>query len=210
MASTVWERRISKNDILDSMDTVGMGARSHEEMRDVLKNPDASGPKEHYYMVRGGKERGNVTIWVSGKVGDEYIKTFGHYHTWDFGERYQILSGEGIALMQKRAVVGGTPSDDTIEEFVVLPLKAGDVLDIPIGFGHMLANIGEQFLVSLDNSPSDPDTEKVRPHADYEPIRRMHGFAYYLVEHDGKPALVKNSQYGEIAKTDFAGIPVIA
>lgn len=209
IASTGLRHRAGKHVILVYMDAVGQGARSHEEMRDVLKNPEAEGPKEHYYMLRGGKERGNVTVWVPGKVGDEFIKTFGHYHTSDFPERYQILAGEGIALMQKRRMVDGAPADDQIEAFKVLHLKAGDILDIPIGFGHMLANTGNQFLVSLDNSPSDPETEKVRPHADYEPIRRMHGFAYYVVEHEGAPTLVKNPTYSEVGSTDFAGVSVI-
>lgn len=192
------------------MDQIGQGARTHEEMQDVLKNPGMPGPAHHYFMLRGGKELGNVTVWSPGLVGDEYIKTFGHYHTWDFGERYEIISGSGIALMQKRTVIDGTPSDDVIENFKVLRLTKGDVLNIEIGYGHMLANTTPQFLISLDNSPSDPETEKVRPHADYEPIRRMHGFAYYLVERNGAPALVRNTRYKDVRSVDFAGVPVIA
>jgi hypothetical protein len=45
-------------------------------------------------------------------------------------------------------------------------------------------------------------------HADYEPVRRMHGFAYYLVEHEGAPALVKNARYGEVKAVEAGGIPV--
>ena len=37
----------------------------------------------------------------------------------------------------------------------------------------------------------------------------MRGFAYYVVEHNGKPALVKNKLYKEVRKTELAGLPVI-
>ena len=188
------------------MDQQPMTGRTHEEMRDVLKDPDAIGPDVHYTMLRGGPEKGNITAWKPGLVGEEYIKTFGHYHTWDFAETYRITSGRGVALMQKRAVEDGKPIDDKLDDFLVINVEAGDLLEIPPGYGHILANTGEDALITTDNSPSNDPS---RPHADYEPIRRMHGFAYYLVCRDGSPALVKNPLYKEIAETDFAGIPVV-
>jgi hypothetical protein len=32
-------------------------------------------------------------------------------------------------------------------------------------------------------------------HADYEAVKKMKGFAYYVVEKDGEPSLVKNENY---------------
>jgi len=46
-------------------------------------------------------------------------------------------------------------------------------------------------------------------HADYEPVKRMRGFAYYVVESGGKPALKKNPKYKEIKKENLGGLPVI-
>jgi hypothetical protein len=37
----------------------------------------------------------------------------------------------------------------------------------------------------------------------------MKGFAYYVVEHEGKPALVKNALYKQIKKEDLAGLEII-
>ena len=38
----------------------------------------------------------------------------------------------------------------------------------------------------------------------------MRGFAYYVVERDGKPALIKNPLYTQpIGKEDFGGLPVL-
>src|SRR3989344_5015741 len=76
-------------------------ARSHEKMKEVLMHPDAEGPAVHYYMIRGGKDQKNITVWEPGKVGEEYIKTYGHYHVGNLEENYSILLGEGIALLPK-------------------------------------------------------------------------------------------------------------
>ena len=43
-------------------------------------------------------------------------------------------------------------------------------------------------------------------HADYEMIKKMRGFAYYVIERDGQPTLVRNSLYKEVRKTDFGGL----
>jgi hypothetical protein len=37
----------------------------------------------------------------------------------------------------------------------------------------------------------------------------MKGFAYYVIEKDGKPALVRNPLYKEVQKEDLGDIPVI-
>ena len=49
--------------------------RTHGEMKDVLLHSDLEGPEVHYYMIRGGKDKTNITIWETGLVGGEYIKT---------------------------------------------------------------------------------------------------------------------------------------
>ena len=38
------------------------GTRTHQMMKDVLMDPDTSGPEVYYYMVRGGKDFKNITI----------------------------------------------------------------------------------------------------------------------------------------------------
>ncbi len=170
-------------------------------------NPEAPGPAFHYYMIRGGSEKGNITVWEAGTVGGEYIKTYGHYHVDELPETYWVLEGEGIALLQKRR----DDTDDELEEFRVVPLKAGDRLDIPVGYGHMVANTGTGFLVTKDDSPvaGVGDSASMPLHADYEPFKRMHGFAYYVVERNGVPVLVRNPRYKEIHQEELAGLPVV-
>lgn len=175
-------------------------------------DPTAEGPAEHYYMIRGGTERKNVTVWEIGTVGGEYIKTYGHYHVGNLDETYWILQGEGVALLQKRVEVDGVPQDDRIEECKAIVVKPGDSVYMPPGYGHLVVNTGSVYLVTSDNSPVDfgeKDPVSMPGHADYEPVQRMQGFAYYVVEHEGKPALKKNPRYTEIRREDLGGLPVI-
>lgn len=193
------------------MTFVPYAARTHEKMQEVLMNPEAAGPAIHYYMIRGGKNKKNITVWESGTVGGEYIKTYGHYHVGALDETYWIVQGEGIALLQKRAVVDGVERADIIEEFRAIPVKAGDSVYMPPGYGHLVVNTGCEWLVTTDDSPVEGagDSASMPGHADYEPVKQMRGFAYYVIEHDGKPTLLQNPQYAEVRATDAGGVPVI-
>ncbi|HUO56293.1 MAG TPA: glucose-6-phosphate isomerase family protein [Candidatus Paceibacterota bacterium] len=184
-------------------------ARTQEKMQEVLMNPSATGPAIHYYMVRGGKEKRNVTILETGTVGGEYIKTYGHYHIGNLDETYWFCSGEGVVLQQK--LVDATKAD-AVEEFKAIKVKAGDSVYMPPGCGHLMVNTGSTWLVMVDDSPVDgaDDSASMPGHADYSMVKEMHGFAYYVVEKDGAPALVRNKKYSDVQKTDFGGIPVVS
>jgi glucose-6-phosphate isomerase len=173
--------------------------RPHEKMKEVLMDPSAKGPEIHYYMIRGGVDKKNITVWETGTVGKEYIKTYGHYHVGQLDETYWIVNGEGIVLLQtRREDSNGRPIDDEIETFKAIKVKAGDHVFIPSGTGHLVVNIGKNWLVTVDDSPvnfEEVDPVSLPGHADYEPVKKLQGFAYYVVEEDGKPKLVKNTKY---------------
>lgn len=175
------------------------GERNNDKMKEVLMSKEAEAPAVHYYMIRGGKDKTNITVWECGKVGDEYIKTYGHYHVGDISETYSILQGEGILLLQKRRIgADGQAIDDEIESFQARKVQAGDKIFIEPEQGHLIVNTGDIWLVTSDDSPVYPDD--VDPiglpgHADYTAVERMSGFAYFVVEKDGSPALVKNPKY---------------
>ena len=182
-------------------------ARTHEKMKEVLMNPDASGPAVHYYMIRGGKNKRNITVLEPGTVGGEYIKTYGHYHVGELDETYWFLYGEGIVLQQKLANLS---APDVVEEFKAIKVKAGDSVYMPPGYGHLMVNIGKTWLVVADDSPVEGagDSASMPGHADYEPVKKMRGFAYYVVEKNGGPVLVANKLYKEVRKTDFGSFLV--
>ena len=185
-----------------------LASRTHEKMKEVLMDSTAPGPATHYYMIRGGSKKRNITVWESGTVGGEYIKTYGHYHVGDLDETYWLVHGVGIALLQKMVVDNGAPQPDRIEEFKAISIKAGDSMYMPPGYGHLVVNTGAEWLVTADNSPilGTGDSASMPGHADYEAVKKMRGFAYYVVEKNGTPTLVPNTLYKEVRKTDFGGI----
>jgi oxalate decarboxylase/phosphoglucose isomerase-like protein (cupin superfamily) len=170
-----------------------LAVRTHDEMKPVLMAPDSEGPAIHYYMIRGGVEQKNVTVWSPGTVGGEYIKAFGHYHRDSFIETYTVVSGVGIMLLQEH-------KEGAIDEVVsikAIRVQPGSVIDIPPHTGHLLVNTGNEWLVTVDNSPVEQsNTESAWPkHADYESVKAMRGFAYYVVAENGTPAFIKNTLY---------------
>jgi len=169
--------------------------RTHEKMKDVLMNPEASGPSIYYYMIRGGTNKRNITVWEPGTVDGEYIKAYGHYHIGDLEEEYTILEGEGMILLQSPIVNG------SVESFKAIQVKAGDKIHIPKNTGHLALNTGKTWLVTSDDSPvnfEEKDPVSLPGHADYEVVKNMRGFAYYVVEVDGKPSFVKNPKYKNV------------
>ena len=181
--------------------------RPHEKMKEVLMYPDAPGPEIHYYMIRGGKGKTNITVWETGLVGGEYIKTYGHYHVGHLDETYYVISGEGVILLQNRKMdSAGNPIDDEIESFYAIKVKKGDRAFIPAGTGHLAANTGKVWFVTCDDSPvnfAEVDPVSLPGHADYEPMKKLKGFAYYLVDDAGQPTLVKNANYKTVPEPEW-------
>ncbi len=187
--------------------------RTHEKMQEVLMDPQGKGPAIHYYMVRGGADQRNITIWEPGLVSGEYIKTYGHYHVGELNETYWFIFGQGIALMQKLAVDrAGKMIAGEVEEFKAIPVIQGEKLFIPSNYGHLVVNTGKTYFVTADDSPVDfneKDEASLPGHADYELVKKMRGFAYYVVEYNGKPALKRNFRYKNIKKEELNNLPVI-
>jgi len=189
------------------------GPRTHEKMQEVLMDPNGVGPAFYYYMIRGGVDQKNITVWEPGTVSGEYIKTYGHYHIGELAETYWFIFGQGIALMQKLAIdENGQMIPNVVEEFKAIPVTQGQELFIPAGYGHLVVNTGKTYFVTADDSPvdfDDRDPASLPGHADYQLVKQMQGFAYYVIEHNGKPALKRNENYLEIKKEELSGLPVI-
>ncbi len=189
-------------------------SRTHEKMQDVLMDPNGIGPEIHYYMIRGGVDQKNITVWEPGTISGEYIKTYGHYHIGDLSETYWIIFGQGVALLQKlKENENGEMIADEVAEFKAVSVKAGDTVFMPPKYGHLVVNTGETYFVTADDSPvnfGDKDPSSFPGHADYELVKQMRGFAYYVVENDGKPALKRNPLYKSIEKEDLGGLPVVS
>jgi oxalate decarboxylase/phosphoglucose isomerase-like protein (cupin superfamily) len=182
--------------------------KTFDQMKDVLMDPSAPAPSVFYHMIRGSDGSGNVTVLEPGTVGEEYIKTVGHYHMGNLNETYFIKNGQGVALLQKLAKDSeGNYLMDVVEEFKAITFKEGDQIYMPgDGWGHVIINTGEKYLVTIDDTVVYFDETK-KPqngdYAEYEMVAKMHGFAFYVIDNGGTPALKKNLNYKEVRKHNF-------
>ncbi len=154
----------------------------HKELQPVLRDPKVSGVKEPYFVIKG--EEQNITVLQSGKNGEEFNKTYGHFHKYLGIEVYTCLFGQGILVMQRNDENGEA------KEFKVVTLHPGKQVEIPSGFGHCLINIGKGFLVVLDNAGKKADKWH-----DYTAVTQKRGFAYYIIEKKGEISFELNQNY---------------
>jgi len=115
-------------------------------------------------------------------LGQEFAKTFGHYHVagptaGPHAEIYEVLSGTAHLLLQKMDKGG-----------MVDEAGRGEKMLVPPGCGHLLINPTGKTLVT-GNFVSAKCIQ------DNELFRRMRGGAYYELK---ERSLVKNPNYGKI------------
>lgn len=163
-----------------------------DALRPVLKNPDSTGPDPVYWVFYELTENewANNTNIAPGKIGEEFTKTFGHYHASESPvEIYKVLAGEGVLQLQKKHLENNQHVPNKVDEVYLVRGKAGDEIHIPEDFGHSWSNVGKLPLIQFDNWRSGHTP------SDYEPIEKMHGMAYYLIEKDGEVTPVPNPNY---------------
>ncbi|MGE5590062.1 MAG: glucose-6-phosphate isomerase family protein [Bacillota bacterium] len=174
------------------------------DVRDVLADPDASGPEELYYMYRDvGFEaekalwkprslRYDVTVIPPGRVGDEFVKTAGHYHplvpgqSVAYPEVYEVLHGVAHYLLQRRKGEGLE-----LDDVILVEAGTGDKVIMPPGYGHITINAGPEVLVMANLVEGTFGSI-------YEPLRQTQGGAYYEVLEDGEAVFEENEEYGDV------------
>jgi glucose-6-phosphate isomerase len=139
---------------------------------------------EVYYMERGIEEKNglryDITTIPPRMLGQEFVKTKGHYHIGPYQELYIVLEGEGIFLMQKG-------KEGKIEDVYYVRGTRGDCVLVPSFYGHVTINPGSGVL-KMGNWIS----KEYR--ADYESIETKRGFSYYYTQ----TGWVKNKNYKEV------------
>jgi glucose-6-phosphate isomerase len=153
--------------------------RMVSDLGEVLMDPKRSGPDGiAYYMFRDvythGSLRYDVTLIPPRMFGEEFVKTYGHYHPeakpgLSYPELYQILHGEALFIMQKRR------RDDSVDCIICKCMK-GDVVFVPPNYGHVMVNRSQsQTLVSANIVSNSFSSE----YAEYKENR---GGAYYYTK----------------------------
>lgn len=156
--------------------------RKVSDMKDVWAEPSDSDGL--VYAVFRGKGS-NITVLLPGKVGQEFYKTHGHYHMHGESESYRVLYGKGLLLMQREPSVSSSEID-----FKAIELSEGDEFMVPEGYGHALSNPTEGLFIAEDK-------EVASAGHNYEPVKKMRGFAKYVVLEDGKVIFLDNVHYNQ-------------
>ncbi|MBW6442153.1 hypothetical protein K0B04_04620, partial [Patescibacteria group bacterium] len=163
---------------------------------DLGKNPETFDPV-YWVFSNVSTKWENMTVTSPGSYNGEFPKTFGHYHSTNVPERYRLLSGKGIFMLQKRKFVDDDWADDQIEKIFFVELVPGDEIDVTEEWGHSWSNIGTEPLITLD------DWKEGHTHGDYEPIEKMGGMGYFLIKNNGGAEFVPNPKYKELPKPEW-------
>jgi oxalate decarboxylase/phosphoglucose isomerase-like protein (cupin superfamily) len=158
--------------------------RSLEEMQKVWLQPEVTGHDPVYWVfsdVWPGKWQ-NMTVINNGRYGREFGKTFGHYHGVDVVEKYRVLDGEGVLVLQSRG----------LERVVLVRMNSGQEVDIKPIWGHAWVNVGRGPLVLLD------DWSEGHSGGDYSFMAERRGMAVYVVDKNGEVAIETNPNYQNV------------
>ncbi|MFZ3167019.1 MAG: glucose-6-phosphate isomerase family protein [Candidatus Methanoperedens sp.] len=178
------------------------GVRMLFDMKDViydrkwLSNAENS---ELYYMYRelslskkdaaAMKEHGlryDITVIPPQMLGNEFVKTAGHYHPLvpgtqiTYPEIYEVLGGEATYILQK-------PDNEGINDVILVKADAGDKVIIPPGYGHLTINASNKVLKMANWVARDFESI-------YQPIKEKGGGAYFILD----KGMVKNPRYEHV------------
>ncbi|TSA46218.1 hypothetical protein D4R52_00935 [bacterium] len=176
-------------DFAGSVAPVAPAIRDFSSMRSYLK--DASSPywrrdvyhmyrgvarEEHEQAIREANLEYDLTVIPPGKIGNEYVKTIGHYHAYKPGapvrypEVYEVVYGKVFWILQ-------SASDDLerLEKVYAISAERGEKIIVPPGYGHVSVNPTDDVLI-LSNWQS------LGNKGIYEPYEKHNGAAYYVTE----------------------------
>ncbi len=160
--------------------------------RDLAEN------KEDAQKIKAANLRFDILESTAIKLGNEYNKTAGHYHSmshdkdFTYPEIYELIKGEAYYLIQK------VESDKVVDVYAVRA-SGGDKVIMPSNYGHFTIFLADDSIRTSNWTPSDSLS-------DYGPIKQKHGAAYYaLIDKESKDGVcwVKNENYSYIPPLRF-------
>ena len=169
-------------------------SRSRSELLQVLMDKNSTGPETAYWVFSNiTQDRWeNLTILAPGFYGWEFNKTFGHYHSSSEKEVYRVAYGDGILVLQRKHLEGGQVDYERVDQVILIKATAGDELIIPPEYGHSWSNVGMGPVLLLDNWRSG------HQEADYQPIAKQNGLAYFLTLANGQITPIANPRYRDL------------
>ena len=181
-----WEGPVEEPEVRMADDLKGVFARRgctasgplYAMFRDLVKSP-----ADRWWMKENGL-RYDITVIPPQVICGEFVKTKGHYHPknaagYGYPEIYEVLEGTAHYLLQRE--------DRT--DVVLVTAKAGDVVVVPPGYGHVTINPTTDQTLHMANIVSGKFA------SDYSGYVDAKGAAYYEMA-DG--SWVRNRAYGRI------------
>lgn len=182
--------------------------RHTSQLREVLRDPAATGPSPAYRLYRAVRRAGDepllasarlrydLTVTLPGRIGAEYVKTAGHHHPpgpdgVSFPEVYEVVHGTAAFVLQR--VEDVTAASGQVAEAWVQVCAAGDAILIPPACGHVTVNIADVPLVVAD-------LVSVRCGNLYASYRALRGAAYHVLTDPAAEEglrLVRNRAYSD-------------
>ncbi len=194
----------SKNELFLSGKKLKPDIRKLSQMSDVChsKVSKLTKDKNLYFMYRAVSKteqmeseslRYDITIIPPNLIGDEFVKTAGHYHPEEsphvsYPELYEVLYGEAHILIEEI-----DKKNEVIKNYLIIA-KKGDKVLIPPNFGHITINTTSKPLIMAN-------LVEAKFKSNYEPIKRRHGASYYIIQKSGNgssPVIVKNHNYKKV------------
>jgi len=155
------------------------------DQRTAKANPE----QELYYMYRNIKEenglRYDITVIPPFLMGDEFVKTKGHFHCSGHAEIYIVLEGEAIFLMQK-----GT---EEVTDIYAVKAAKDDIVIVNKEYGHVTINPSARETLKMANWVSPECC------SDYKSIEDKKGAAYFYTI----KGWVKNNNYKNVPEIRF-------
>jgi glucose-6-phosphate isomerase len=143
-------------------------------------------------LFHGKRLRYDLTLMFPGKVGREFIKTAGHFHSisddqlFTYPELYEVLHGEVHFVLQKKG-----KRENEVGDAVVIIAQRGQRIVVPPEYGHVAVNPRTEPLVLANWIAED-----CKP--DYQTLSRYAGAALYEIEENGARKFFKNEHYMHI------------
>jgi len=174
--------------------------RTIEQMKEVLLDKSVDSPDQLYYMYRDiafpkdrdtEKEnslRFDITVIKPDRLGEEYMKTAGHYHEDSFPELYEVVYGEAWCFQQRKS------EDDfrKIIDVILVKAKQGDKIVCLPDYGHILIN------PSKDNVLITANWVSSKFNSEYTLYREAGGAAYFFLNVDNQTKILKNNAFGQL------------
>ncbi len=123
-----------------------------------------------------GQPRYDITVIPPFIMGNEFVKTLGHFHGEDSNEMYIILEGEGLFIFQK--------GKDAVEDFYAVKGEKGEAMIVPKGYAHVTINPSKTETLKMANWVREASG------FDYESVEKKGGLCYFYTTTAGSKTII--------------------